>query len=84
MAKVVIYTKEYCPYCSSAKKLLSSKNVQYQEINLENKPDEFEKLKAQTGMRTVPQIFINDQLIGGYSELSALEKEKKLDSLLAK
>ena len=82
MPKVVIYTKTNCPYCVSAKRLFTSKNVAFEEINLETKPDEFEKLKKRTGMRTVPQIFINDQLIGGYSDLAALDEQKKLDALL--
>jgi len=83
MAKVVIYTKESCPYCVRAKQLLQGKNVAYEEHNLENKPDELEALKARTKMRTVPQIFINDQLIGGFTELLNLQTSGKLDTLLA-
>ena len=82
MAKVVIYTKESCPYCVRAKQLLQGKNVPYEEHNLENKPDELEALKARTKMRTVPQIFINDQLIGGFTELLNLQTSGKLDTLL--
>ena len=82
MCKIVIYTKDQCPFCSRAKSLFSSKNVSFEEISLENKPDEFQKLKAKTKMQTVPQIFINDQLIGGYDSLIAMEKAGKLDPLL--
>lgn len=82
MAKVLIYTKDNCPYCVNAKRLLSSKGVTFEEINIEGKLDEFEKLKARTGMRTVPQIFINDQLVGGYTDLAKLDQDKKLDEML--
>ena len=82
MPKIIIYSKDYCPYCKNAKRLLDNKNQTYSEINLEDKPEEFEALKAKTGMRTVPQIFINDVLVGGYSDLAALEQEGKLDALL--
>lgn len=82
MAKVVIYSKVYCPYCDRAKALFKNKNVNYEEIMVDDKPELYEKLKEQTGMRTVPQIFIDDQLIGGYTELAALDHAGKLDPLL--
>lgn len=81
-AKVVVYTKDYCPYCVRAKQLLQSKNVAFEEVHLENKPDEFEALKKRSGLMTVPQIFINDKLIGGFTDLAALDREGKLDPLL--
>lgn len=84
MAKVVLYTKAWCPYCVHAKTLLEGKGVEYVEENLEDRPDELAALVQKTGMRTVPQIFINDELVGGFSELSALDKEGKLDEMLAK
>jgi len=77
MAIVVVYTTAYCPYCIQAKKLLDQKEVNYTEINLEGKWDELAALKEKTGMRTVPQIFINHKLIGGFQELLALEKAGK-------
>ena len=82
MAKVIIYSKTYCPYCDRAKNLFDSKGVKYEEHNLENKPDELKALMEKTGMRTVPQIFINDELIGGFDDLNALDKAGKLDDLL--
>ena len=81
-AKVVVYTKSYCPYCVRAMQLLDRKGVKYEEIYLDDKPEEYATLKNKTGMMTVPQIFINDKLVGGYTELAALEREAKLDSLL--
>ena len=82
MAKVLIYTKSYCPYCVRAKDLLIRKGVVFEEIYLDDRPEEYATLKSKTGMMTVPQIFINDQLVGGYIELAALERENKLDSML--
>lgn len=82
-AQVQVYTKDHCPYCESAKKLLRSKGVAFEEINMQNRPDELVALKKRTGLMTVPQIFINGQLIGGFSELSVLEQKKELDALLA-
>lgn len=82
MAKVLIYTKSYCPYCDRAKALLSQKGVQYEEVFLDDKPEEYETLKKRTGMMTVPQIFINDQLVGGYTDLAALDRDGKLDEML--
>ncbi len=84
MPKVVIYTKTYCPYCDRAKSLFKSKNVSYEEINVEQQgPDFYAQLKQKTGMMTVPQIFINDQLIGGFTDLAALDQKGALDPLLA-
>ena len=83
MAKVLIYSKTYCPYCDRAKSLFKSKGVNYEEVMLDDKDDEFTALKQKTGMMTVPQIFINDTLVGGYSDLATLEREGKLDPMLA-
>lgn len=81
MAKVTIYSKTYCPFCVRAKSLLESKGADFEEIMVE-KASAFAELKERTGMRTVPQIFINDKLIGGYTELAALDEEGRLDELL--
>jgi glutaredoxin 3 len=80
--KVIIYTKDYCPYCKHAKRLLESKGVSFEERDLEDKPEEFAALMKKTGLRTVPQIFVGEQLIGGYSDMAALDREGKLDPLL--
>lgn len=84
MAKITIYTTDYCPYCSRAKSLLQTKNLPFEEINLEHKPEELLALKNRTGWRTVPQIFIDDTLIGGYTELRELDKSGELAKLLGK
>lgn len=82
MAKVTIYSKTYCPYCDRAKALLKSKGVSYEEHMMDGKPDELKALMEKTGLRTVPQIFINDQLIGGFTDMDALNKSGELDKLL--
>ncbi len=78
MSKIVVYTKESCPYCVRAKQLLNAKGLKFEEINLEGKEQELADLKARTGWKTVPQIFIDDKLIGGFSELAALDSTGKL------
>ena len=82
MPKIKVYSKTTCPACDTAKQLLTQKGAEYEEIILDNKTEELQQLISKTGMRTVPQIFINDKLIGGCSDLMALEQENKLDSLL--
>ena len=83
-AEVKVYSTTFCPYCVRAKQLLERKGVAYTEINLDKEEPEVRlELKKKTNHRTVPQIFINDQFIGGFDQLYALEKEGKLNDLLA-
>ena len=82
-AEVTIYSTTVCPYCIRAKQLLERKGVAYKEINLSNEAPEVRvELMQRTNHRTVPQIFINDQFIGGFDQLYALEREGKLNELL--
>lgn len=67
--KIVIYTTKNCPYCVRAKSYFSQHSLAYSEIDLTNQYDEIDRLKQQTGHRTIPLIFINDQFIGGYSDM---------------
>ena len=83
MADVVIYTTRVCPYCVRAKQLLTRKNVVYKEIDLSTDSEQRQAFIARTRMRTVPQIFINDEFIGGCDELYALERKGELDAKLA-
>ena len=83
MAKVVIYTTTICPYCVRAKMLFQRKGVSYEEIDVSRDNDLRLQLMQQTKQRTVPQIFINDQHIGGCDDLYALERQGALDPLLA-
>jgi glutaredoxin 3 len=79
---VKIYTTPYCPYCVRAKRLLERKGVPYQEIDVANDDQARVDLAERTGRRTVPQIFIGDQHVGGSDDLHALEQEGKLDGML--
>jgi len=83
MAQVVIYTTRICPYCVRAKQLFQRKGIDYQEIDVSLDHDLRIKLVERTKQRTVPQIFINDQHIGGCDDLYALERQGALDPLLA-
>ncbi len=84
MANVEIYTTKVCPYCVRAKNLLNAKDVDFVEHDLTGKDEEREALlKRSNGMRTVPQIFINGQHIGGCDNLYELEEKGELDKLLA-
>ena len=83
MKKVVIYTGPICNFCSAAKHLLSKKKISYEEIDIGNDDKKREEmLKKSNGSRTVPQIFIGEDHVGGNDELQALEKEGNLDNLL--
>lgn len=84
MAKVEIYTTQVCPFCMRAKSLLQRKGASYQEIDVSNDPELRDQMIARAGgRRTVPEIFINDRIIGGYDELKALDDAGKLDDLLS-
>jgi glutaredoxin 3 len=83
MATVEIYTKDYCPYCTKAKMLLDSLDVDYAEIDLSKEPEKMDELRVrQPSARTVPQIFINDTGIGGCDDLYALHEKGQLVPML--
>ncbi|TCT05889.1 glutaredoxin 3 [Tepidamorphus gemmatus] len=84
MARVVIYTTPFCPYCHAAKTLLAAKGVSFEEIDVGADP----RLRAEMtqragGRRTVPQIFIDETHVGGCDDLHALDRQGRLDALLA-
>ena len=69
----------YCPYCESAKRLLKSKGLDFEEVKVSNDDDAtWKRLEKQTGYKTMPQIFIGDDFIGGYSQLADLDSAGKL------
>lgn len=82
LADVQMYKTSYCPYCVRAAALLKRKGVAYREIDVSHDDATREWLVEATGQRTVPQIFINGQSIGGCDELHALERAGRLDALL--
>ena len=79
---VKIYTAPYCPYCVRAKRLLERKGVSYEEIDVAGDDDARIALSERTGLRTVPQIFIGEEHVGGSDDLHALEQQGRLDALL--
>ena len=83
MASVVIYTRQFCGYCSAAKKLLESKGVTFEEHDATHAPEVRQEMIARAGRNTFPQIFINDRHVGGCDVLHALERAGELDPLLA-
>ena len=82
--QVTMYSTRWCPFCSSAEQLLSRKGVSnLVKIEVDLDPRAREIMIARSGRRTVPQIFIGDTHVGGFDDLSSLEREGKLDALLA-
>lgn len=83
MAKVVVYTTQSCSYCVRAKALLKQKGVPFDEIDVSADDALRDRMIEASGRRTVPQIFINEEPIGGFEELRALDAQGELDRLLA-
>jgi glutaredoxin 3 len=84
MAKITIYTGQFCGYCMRAKALLDKKGAAYREIDVSSNPAaRAEMIEAASGRYTVPQIFISGRHVGGCDELYALESKGALDPLLA-
>ncbi len=77
-----MYTTTICPYCIRAKMLLKDKGVDFEEINISGDHETRDWLVKATGRRTVPQIFINDEPIGGFDEMRALDRAGELDKKL--
>ena len=82
MLQVVIYTTNYCPYCTAAKALLRSKNIEFEEVDVTDDPARRTEMEKLSQRRTVPQIFIDGTPIGGYDEAQRLDAEGELDRLL--
>ncbi|MDP9526394.1 glutaredoxin 3 [Pseudomonas protegens] len=83
MPKVIVYSSDYCPYCSRAKQLLGSKGVAFEEIKVDGKPQVRADMAQKAGRTSVPQIWIGATHVGGCDDLFALERAGKLDVLLA-
>ncbi len=81
-AKVEVYSSGHCPYCVRAKELLEERGVAYTEIRIDLDAEKRQEMMDRSGKRTVPQIFINDQAVGGFDDLWALEQSGELDKLL--
>ncbi|MDO3378033.1 glutaredoxin 3 [Geoalkalibacter halelectricus] len=82
MKRVEIYTKSYCPYCKRAKELLHIKGVEFIEYDVTDDPRKEQEMRQRSGRRTVPEIFIDDSLVGGCSDLFDLDEKGELDRML--
>lgn len=82
-AEVVLYATAWCGYCAAARRLLNAKNASVSEIDVDESPGRRQEMVERSGRRTVPQIFIGGRHVGGYSDLAALERDGRLDELLA-
>lgn len=82
MKRVRMYTTGICPFCIMAKRLLQQKGVPVEEVRVDHDAAQREEMMRITGRRTVPQIFVGETHVGGYDELSAMNRDGKLDPLL--
>ncbi len=81
--KITIYTTPYCPYCHAAKALLKKKGVAFDEIDVQDSTRRQQMMLRSNGRRTVPQIFIGEQHVGGSDDIHELDRRGQLDPLLA-
>lgn len=83
MPEIIVYTKDYCPYCHAAKELLRKKGAAFTEVDIQKHPDRrAEMIEKAGGRTTVPQIFIGGQHVGGCDDIHALDGAGKLDPML--
>ena len=83
MSDVVVYTTNACGFCTRVKMLLSARKIEYREINVAGDPEAFVELAKSTGMMTLPQVFVDGVLIGGYNETAEADQNGRLQELLA-
>jgi len=81
-AEVIMYATRFCPYCMRARSLLKKKGVEYTEISVGRDRDLWDEMEQRSGRNTVPQIFINDESVGGYDDIAALDRQGELDQKL--
>lgn len=79
---LTIYTKDYCPYCVQAKNLLTSIGASYEEVDVTHNQELLMEIVRKSGMRTVPQIFLGEECLGGYSDIRALHEQGELKTKL--
>jgi glutaredoxin 3 len=82
MTDVIVYSSDWCPYCTRAKQLLQKKGVAFEEINVDGKPQLRAEMTQKAGRTSVPQIWIGASHVGGCDDLFALERAGKLDAML--
>ncbi len=81
-AEVIMYSTRFCPYCMRARSLLKKKGVEYTEISVGRDRELWDEMEQRSGRNTVPQIFINDESVGGYDDIAALDRQGELDQKL--
>lgn len=81
-AKVLMYSSRVCPYCRMAERLLEQKGVQAEKVMVDEEPARREEMIRRAGRTSVPQIFIGETHVGGYTDLADLERAGRLDALL--
>ena len=83
MKNITVYTTDFCGYCERTKRILGKRGLTYSEINLSRDPDGRAELVARTGLMTFPQVMIDGELLGGYTETAAAAASGRLDELAA-
>ena len=81
--RVTVYGDEHCAYCAAARLLFTRKGVRFEDVLVSNDADRLAEMQARSGLHSVPQIFVGDRHVGGFDELSSLDKSGELDKLLA-
>ncbi len=82
--KIEMYMRPTCPFCAAAGRLLRSKGVEWTEIDISAEPERRDEMIDRSGRRTVPQVFIGDEHVGGFDDLDALDQEGALDRMLGR
>lgn len=82
-APVVMYSTRFCPYCMRARALLEAKGVSYTDIGVDGRPELRAQMVERSGRYTVPQIWIDEQHVGGYDDIALLDRQGRLDQLLS-
>ena len=81
MPSITMYSTEPCPFCTQAKALLERRGLEFEEINLSKDPEGRAELAARTGMMTFPQVFVGEELVGGFDDLQAADADGRLAEL---
>jgi glutaredoxin 3 len=83
MSDVTIYGNEYCSFCEAARRLLENRGIRFEEISISHDAERFAEMRARSGNRSIPQIFVGETHVGGFDELCLLDESGELDKLLA-
>ena len=82
MTNVLVYSTQSCPFCLMAFNLLDSKGIEYDVVDVGQKPELWAEMESKSGRQTVPQVFIGDHHVGGFDDLSRAERRGEIESLL--